>query len=153
MLLRHTRVLKQVIRDLLIAPEEPGAAGVEVDGVDQILAFEDVDAPGFLARRFARFGRLVVFEDRRRAGDGVGFLCQEAGGLEVGFLFFLGRGGRVGGQQGFGALEGFVLGGKRGSGALVGRRRPGVGAFVVTVVVVRPSPPFGRWGARAAAVV
>lgn len=41
--------------------------------VDRVFALEDVDAPLLLRGRFAGLGRLVVLEDRVRAGDRVCF--------------------------------------------------------------------------------
>jgi hypothetical protein len=54
-------MLDVVVRDLFIAAEQPGGARVQVDGVEQVFAFEDVDAPLVGCGRFARFGWFVVF--------------------------------------------------------------------------------------------
>lgn len=111
-LFRNTRVLEKQIRHVLVAPEEPDTALADVDRVEEVFRFEDVEAPVLGSGGFARFGGFVVFEDGRGAGDGVGLFGEEAGGLVIGFLL----GGAGGGGDTFVATgERFGLGWERGS--------------------------------------
>ena len=86
MLAAGAGMFHQDIGDGSLAADQPTRTGVEQHGLDDVLAFEDVQAPLLRGRRLAGVGRLVVFQNDFCAGDSVGFTGQQAGGVVVRFL-------------------------------------------------------------------
>ena len=91
MLAAGARVQRINVHDTLLPSDQPTGLGVQRYGVDDVISFEDIYAPRLGRRRFSCFGRLIVLQDDFRAGDGIRFFGEEAGGLKIRFLFFDGR--------------------------------------------------------------
>ena len=79
MLLAATRVLRQDIRDLPFAPHEPAGPLVQLQLFEEVLAFEDEEAPGRgCGGGEARVRGFVVFQDDAGGAHGVGLGGEEA---------------------------------------------------------------------------
>ncbi len=130
---------------------------------EEVGAFEDVETPGGGSGRKTRFGGFVVFEDDGGVGDGVCFRGEFAGGGVVWLLFldvFGWFGDGVGGRV---FLEGCLLRGERGVGALPSGRRgrvpswgrgvPSLGMVAGVSAIVSGVVPPSLWWRRARCAV
>lgn len=96
MLLANARVLGWQVGNGQIPPDEPAAARVQFNGVDDLVALEDVQPPLVARGGLAGLGWLVVFECdsgsvglRNRVGLGGEHACVAKVRLLLGFLGFL----------------------------------------------------------------
>lgn len=96
MLLTDTWVLSRQVGNDQVPSDEPAAARVQLDGVDDLVALEDIQAPLVARGGLAGLGWLVVFQCNRgpvglrdRVGLGGEHACVPKVRLLLGFLGFL----------------------------------------------------------------